>query len=77
MFYNGILTECNMDQDVFIIVCKQCQASNRIKPYAAGKVPVCAKCRHPLVDEDENEAHARYSQKLKDFYNLPDINDLK
>ncbi|MGP0564919.1 MULTISPECIES: hypothetical protein [unclassified Nitrospina] len=66
-----------MERDALIIVCKGCGVSNRIKSYSEDRLPVCAKCRHPLIDKDENEAHARYTQKLKDFYNLPDINDLK
>lgn len=66
-----------MEKDAFIIVCDECGAKNRVKSYSADRVPVCARCRHPLVAEDENEAHARYSQKLKDFYNLPDINTWK
>ncbi len=63
-----------MDKDVFIIECGACGVKNRVKAYKAEQVPVCAKCRQPLVQEDENEAHANFSQKLKDFYNLPDIN---
>lgn len=60
-----------MSQDAFIIECPQCAAKNRVKKYDPSKVPVCAKCRTPLVDEDKNDAHARYAKNLDDFYNLP------
>lgn len=63
-----------MNKDVFIIECSACSAKNRVKAYQPEQIPVCAKCKEPLVDGDENEAHANFSQKLKDFYNLPDIN---
>ena len=63
-----------MDKDIFIIDCQQCGAKNRVREYSADKVPVCAKCKHPLVDEGANEAHARYAQNLNKFYNLPDMN---
>lgn len=66
-----------MERDAFIIVCEECGVKNRVKAYSADRVPVCAKCRRPLVDEAENEAHARYSQKLKEFYNLPDVHSWK
>ncbi len=60
-----------MEQDVFIIECPGCGAKNRVKAYTVDKIPVCAKCRTALVAEEDNEAHARYAKKLKDFYNLP------
>ena len=60
-----------MERDVFIIECPGCGVKNRIKSYTAERVPVCARCRTPLVDEDKNEAHARFAQNLKKFYNLP------
>ena len=60
-----------MERDVFIIECPGCGVKNRIKSYSADQVPVCAKCRTPLVTEEENEAHARFAQNLKNFYNLP------
>ncbi len=63
-----------MNKDIFIIECSECGAKNRVKTYSADRIPVCAKCRTRLVDEDENAAHARYAENLKNFYNLPDIN---
>jgi transposase-like protein len=63
-----------MDKDIFIIECPECGAKNRIKSYSPDRIPVCAKCRARLVDEDENEAHSRYTDNLKNFYNLPDMN---
>jgi len=63
-----------MNTDIFIIECPECGVKNRIKSYSADCIPVCAKCRARLVNEDENDAHARYSENLKNFYNLPDIN---
>lgn len=63
-----------MDTDIFIIECPECGVKNRIKSYKADRIPVCAKCRTRLVDEDKNEAHARHTDNLKNFYDLPDIN---
>jgi RNase P subunit RPR2 len=44
---------------------------NRIKSYDSAQVPVCAKCKTPLVKADENEVHAKYGQSLNNFLNLP------
>jgi len=63
-----------MSIDIFSIECPECGVKNRIKTYSADRIPVCAKCRTPLVDKDKNEAHSRYSENLKNFYNLPDMN---
>ncbi len=60
-----------MAHDTFIIECPGCGVKNRIREYSASKVPVCAKCKTPLVDEEKNEAHARYAENLNKFYNLP------
>ena len=60
-----------MDKEIFIIACPECGVKNRVKTYTADRLPVCAKCRAPLVDEDKNEAHAKYAKNLKNFYNLP------
>ena len=60
-----------MERDCFIIQCPACGVKNRIKSYSEDQVPVCARCRAALVDPDKNEAHARFSKNLKDFYNLP------
>ncbi len=62
-----------MEGDSFIIECPTCAVKNRVKVYKADKLPVCAKCRTALVDEDKNEAHARYSENFKKFHDLPDI----
>ncbi len=62
-----------MEKDIFIIDCSNCEAKNRVKSYSADKIPVCAKCRTPLVDKDKNEVHAKYAKNLKNFYNLPDF----
>ena len=66
-----------MDRDIFIIQCPSCGVKNRIKAYSADQLPVCAKCRTRLVDEDKNQAHAKFADNLKNFYNLPDINAQK
>ena len=63
-----------MDKNIFIIECSECGVKNRIKSFTSDRIPVCAKCRSRLVDEDENEAHSRYADNLKNFYDLPDIN---
>lgn len=63
-----------MDKDIFIIECPECGVKNRIKSYSPDRIPVCAKCRSRLVDEETNEAHARYAEKLKNFYDLPGVN---
>ena len=63
-----------MERDVFIFECPECGVKNRIKAYSEDRIPVCAKCRTRLVDEDENEVHSRYAQNLKKFYNLPGMN---
>ncbi len=63
-----------MDQDIFIIECPECGVKNRIKSYSVDRIPVCAKCRARLVDEDKNEALSRYADNLKNFYNRRDMN---
>ena len=63
-----------MEKDVFIIECPECGVKNRIKTYSPDRIPVCARCRTLLVDKDKNEAHSRYSENLKNFYDLPDMN---
>ncbi len=63
-----------MSINIFIIECPECGVKNRIKSYSADRIPVCAKCRARLVDENENDAQARYAENLKNFYDLPDIN---
>jgi len=64
-----------MAKEIFIVACPNCGVKNRIKSYSADRLPVCAKCRTPLVDEDKNEAHAKFSKNLEDFYNLPDFGE--
>lgn len=61
------------DLPFIILPCPSCQVKNRVKRYSSGKVPVCAKCKTPLVTEDENDIHAKYSQNLNNFFDLPDI----
>ena len=63
-----------MDKDIFIIECPECGVKNRIKSYSPDRIPVCAKCRSRLVDEDKNEVHSRYADNLKNFYDLPNMN---
>lgn len=63
--------DSNMERDIFIIECPACGVKNRIRKYTTDKVPVCAKCRAWLVDEEKNEAHAKYAENLNKFYNLP------
>lgn len=63
-----------MDKDIYIIECPECGVKNRIKAYSTDRIPVCAKCKTRLVNEDENEANARYAENLKKFYNLPGMN---
>ncbi|GJL78342.1 MAG: hypothetical protein NPINA01_13310 [Nitrospinaceae bacterium] len=61
-----------MENAPFIILpCPNCQVKNRIKGYHSEQTPVCAKCKTPLVKQDENEVHAKYSQSLNNFLNLP------
>lgn len=63
-----------MERDIFILECPQCGVKNRIRSYSQDRIPLCAKCKTRLVEEDNNEAHARYSKNLKGFYDLPDFN---
>ncbi len=56
-----------------IVPCPSCRVKNRVKKYDAGRLPVCAKCRAPLLTIEEHEAQAKYDQSLKDFMNLPDL----
>ena len=60
-----------MGDEIFIMTCPKCGVKNRIKSYTADRLPVCAKCRTPLVDQDKNEAHAKFAKNLEGFYNLP------
>lgn len=60
-----------MERDLFIIQCSQCGVKNRIREYPENRIPVCARCKQPLVDADKNDAHARYAQNLKKLYDLP------
>ncbi len=62
-----------MSKDLAIIACPDCGTKNRISSYSGEKVPVCAKCRTPLVSKDENEALKNFDKKLDDFMNLPDF----
>jgi RNase P subunit RPR2 len=63
-----------MENSPFIILpCPNCQVKNRIKEYKSEKTPVCAKCKTPLIKQDENEVHSKYGQSLNSFLNLPDI----
>jgi hypothetical protein len=61
------------DSTFIILTCPQCQVKNRVKSYDASQVPVCAKCKSPLLTAEENEVHARFGQSVKDFNNLPGI----
>ncbi|NIR57869.1 MAG: hypothetical protein GWM98_29680 [Nitrospinaceae bacterium] len=63
-----------MDINILIIDCPGCGVKNRVKAYTADRIPVCAKCGTRLVEEENNEAHARYADHLKKFYDLPDFN---
>ena len=63
-----------MENTTFIILpCPKCKVKNRIKSYDSAQIPVCAKCKAPLVKPDENEVHAKYGQSLKNFLNLPGL----
>ncbi len=62
-----------MNNEIFIMACPNCGVKNRIKSYSADRLPVCAKCRTPLVDADKNEAHAKFAKSVEEFYNLPDF----
>ena len=59
-------------KDIFIIECPGCSARNRLKSYTADKLPVCAKCKTPLVDKNKNETHVRYGKMVDNFYKMPD-----
>ncbi len=63
-----------MNQREFIIItCFKCKTKNRIKSYNSDKLPICAKCKSPLVDRDKNDAHSRYGKMVDAFYRMPDI----
>lgn len=61
-----------MENDPFIVKCPQCGVKNRVKVYKQGKIPVCQRCRTPLIDSDEKKAYERYEELLKQFSKLPD-----
>ncbi len=61
------------EKEFIIITCPKCKVKNRIKAYDSSKLPICAKCKAPLVDLEENETHSRYGKNLKNFMDLPDI----
>lgn len=61
------------DKEFIIIACQRCKVKNRIKAYDSSKLPVCAKCKVPLIDINKNEVHSKYGKDLKNFFNLPDI----
>ncbi len=61
------------EKEFIIISCEKCKVKNRIKAYDSSKLPICAKCKAPLVNLAENEVHSKYGKNLKNFFNLPDI----
>lgn len=60
------------DLPFIILTCKRCQVKNRVRSYAANRIPVCSKCKARLVEEDENEVHSRYGESLNKFFDLPE-----
>lgn len=63
-----------VSKELAIIVCPECGVKNRIRSFADGKSPVCAKCRTPLLNEKESDALRGFDKKMDDFMNLPDPN---
>jgi RNase P subunit RPR2 len=61
------------EKEFIIITCQKCKVKNRIKAYDSSKLPICAKCKAPLIDLEENEVHSKYGKNLKSFLDLPDI----
>jgi len=61
------------DLPFIILPCPNCQVKNRVRSYDSNRIPLCAKCRTPLLSTEENEVHAKYSRSLDDFFDLPDI----
>ena len=61
------------DPDLAIIPCPQCGVKNRIRGYNSGKIPVCARCRAKLMDEQENVAFQKFQDNLNQFKDFPDV----
>jgi uncharacterized paraquat-inducible protein A len=61
------------DTDLAIIPCPQCGVKNRIRSYDSGKIPVCARCRANLMDEQENVAFQKFQENLNKFKDFPDV----
>ena len=61
------------EKEFIIIACEKCKVKNRIKAYDSTKLPVCAKCKFPLVNLGENYVYSKYGKNLKIFFDLPDI----
>ena len=62
-----------IDPTFIIIACPDCEAKNRVKRYDPDKILVCAKCRTPLVGEEEHDALSKFGKNLGSFADLPDI----
>ncbi len=61
------------EPSLVIIPCPQCGVKNRIRSYNSGKVPICARCRAKLMDENEHEAFQKFQDNLNQFKDFPDV----
>jgi len=61
------------EKDFIIITCSKCKVKNRIKVYESNKIPICGKCKIPLVNFEENDTFSKYGKSLNNFMDLPDI----
>ena len=56
-----------------IIPCPQCGVKNRIKNHDSAQIPVCARCRTKLMDENEHKTFQKFQNNLNQFKDFPDI----
>ena len=59
--------------ELAIIACPGCGVKNRIRSYNSEKIPVCAKCKVPLVSEKEHAAFSKFNDNLNTFKDFPDF----
>ena len=59
--------------DLAIISCPECGVKNRIRTYNPEKIPVCGKCKSPLVSEKEHAAFSKFNDNLNTFKDFPDF----
>jgi Zn-finger nucleic acid-binding protein len=61
------------DPNLAIIPCPQCGVKNRIRNHDSAQIPVCARCRAKLMDENEHKAFQKFQDNLNQFKDFPDI----